>query len=129
VQTEIGRRQGGKGSGLGLALVRQIVKLSNGRLGVESEFGKGSMFWFELPYSLPSKSRSKDMATKAGKVEMIGEPLNQGVTSFSAAGLAAQDPQGPEGESAQRPAISLTESATPLLPEGQSRKRGEPEQA
>jgi len=53
VQTEIGRRQGGKGSGLGLALVRQIVKLSNGRLGVESEAGKGSMFWFELPYSLP----------------------------------------------------------------------------
>lgn len=63
VQTEIGRRQGGKGSGLGLALVRQIVKLSNGRLGVESEFGKGSMFWFELPYSLPPppKPRSKEM--------------------------------------------------------------------
>lgn len=52
VQTEIGRRQGGKGSGLGLALVRQIVKLSGGRLGVDSETGKGSMFWFELPYAV-----------------------------------------------------------------------------
>lgn len=45
VQTEIGRRQGGKGSGLGLALVMQIVKLSGGRLGVDSEIKKGSVFW------------------------------------------------------------------------------------
>jgi hypothetical protein len=52
VQTEIGRRQGGKGSGLGLALVHQIVRLSGGRLGVESEVGKGSTFWFEIPYML-----------------------------------------------------------------------------
>lgn len=62
VQTEIGRRQGGKGSGLGLALITQIVKLSKGRLGVDSEPEKGSVFWwvrgrvvlivrFELPYT------------------------------------------------------------------------------
>ncbi|EJD48059.1 hypothetical protein AURDEDRAFT_113285 [Auricularia subglabra TFB-10046 SS5] len=48
VQTEIGRQQGGKGSGLGLALVRHIVKLSGGRLGVISHAGHGSCFWVEL---------------------------------------------------------------------------------
>jgi signal transduction histidine kinase len=45
VQTEIGRRQGGKGSGLGLALVTQIVRLGRGRLGVDSQPGIGSVFW------------------------------------------------------------------------------------
>lgn len=52
VQTEIGRRQGGKGSGLGLALVQQLVRLCRGRLGVDSELGKGSTFWFELQYPI-----------------------------------------------------------------------------
>ncbi|EJD34202.1 hypothetical protein AURDEDRAFT_131294 [Auricularia subglabra TFB-10046 SS5] len=48
VQTEIGRVQGGKGSGLGLGLVRHIVRLSHGRLGVRSKVGEGSTFWVEL---------------------------------------------------------------------------------
>ncbi|KZT58742.1 hypothetical protein CALCODRAFT_507897 [Calocera cornea HHB12733] len=48
VQTEIGRYQGGKGTGLGLALVRHIVKLSGGRLGVRSKHGRGSTFWVEI---------------------------------------------------------------------------------
>jgi CheY-like chemotaxis protein len=52
VQTEIGRRQGGKGSGLGLALVMQLIKISGGRLGVDSKLGVGSTFWFELQYPL-----------------------------------------------------------------------------
>ncbi|KAG9014389.1 hypothetical protein FRB94_012795 [Tulasnella sp. JGI-2019a] len=49
VQTDIGRSQGGKGTGLGLALSKHIVKLSGGRLGVKSKRNQGSMFWVELP--------------------------------------------------------------------------------
>lgn len=37
-----------EGTGIGLALVRKVVTRMGGRLGVESELGKGSRFWFEL---------------------------------------------------------------------------------
>jgi signal transduction histidine kinase len=38
-----------EGTGIGLALVKQIVEAQGGRVGVRSEPGKGSVFWAEWP--------------------------------------------------------------------------------
>ncbi|WVQ67940.1 uncharacterized protein L199_006145 [Kwoniella botswanensis] len=139
VQTEIGRRQGGKGSGLGLALVRQIVKLSNGRLGVESEFGKGSMFWFELPYSLPPPPKGK---TNTLSPPMVGSGPHGGFGPSAHVPTASRQqsyhrptpsPLGhPLGSiemtkdastGTERPAIGTTESTLPLLPEAHGKNQ------
>ncbi|RKH40224.1 sensor histidine kinase [Corallococcus sp. AB050B] len=49
-----GATDGAEGLGLGLATVKRLAEGHGGRVGVTSEPGKGSTFWFELPRAGPA---------------------------------------------------------------------------
>jgi signal transduction histidine kinase/CheY-like chemotaxis protein/HPt (histidine-containing phosphotransfer) domain-containing protein len=48
-QTEASTARRFGGSGLGLAICKRLVEHMGGRIGVHSQAGSGSTFWFELP--------------------------------------------------------------------------------
>lgn len=53
------------GTGLGLFICKQLIKLQNGKITVKSEQGKGTTFTFFIPY----QKREKNLPVKAGSGE------------------------------------------------------------
>jgi signal transduction histidine kinase/ligand-binding sensor domain-containing protein/DNA-binding response OmpR family regulator len=77
VQSDIPANMLNQGSGIGLSIVKEFVKLHNGSINVESELGKGSCFTVSLPLQKIEMNNQPVIADVAlhDEAEVFDEPL------------------------------------------------------
>ncbi|PZO38321.1 MAG: hypothetical protein DCF19_16720 [Pseudanabaena frigida] len=63
------------GTGLGLALVKQMVELHGGRVGLTSELGVGSCFMIDLPYTASSSEPLKSLTTPELEAQLVNQAI------------------------------------------------------
>ncbi|MEQ9439294.1 MAG: ATP-binding protein [Cyclobacteriaceae bacterium] len=70
VQLSTNGKKNKSGLGLGLAISKEIVEAHGGRIYVESEVGKGSRFFFHIPFNPDSESFEKNETAALKVVEV-----------------------------------------------------------
>jgi signal transduction histidine kinase/CheY-like chemotaxis protein len=63
------------GSGLGLAICHQLVRAMGGRIDVESSPQRGSTFWFELAFDIPSTHVPISVSQSISSGSLVGRVL------------------------------------------------------
>ena len=66
---QINRKYGG--TGLGLSIVKGLMKILNGKISLESQLGKGTSFFFELPLKHVQPKRKKEIPKESKHIENI----------------------------------------------------------
>ncbi len=93
-----------RGLGLGLNIVKSLVEVMGGTLGVESQLGQGSRFWADLPLK-PAQAEStatEGLArTISGRILVVDDnPINRRILSLQVTGMGATSEQAENGQEA-----------------------------
>jgi len=89
-QANAGTFQHFGGSGLGLSISRKLVELQEGRIGVTSQSGKGSCFWFSVP--MPAMKPRECELLKGRRILILTAQPNTS-THLEAAGATTTHPE------------------------------------
>ncbi|MCG8460751.1 MAG: ATP-binding protein [Holophagales bacterium] len=65
-QVDTSASRAGTGTGLGLAICHRLTQLMGGKIGVDSEEGRGSLFWLELPFEPAASDEPAPVPQPAG---------------------------------------------------------------
>jgi signal transduction histidine kinase len=97
------------GSGLGLALVRELTELHGGSVEVESEEGHGTTFTVSLPAVAAENATGRDAPNGRAELPAIN------LSALAAAGAADAELPAPEPQHSEAPSVLLVEDNPSML--------------
>ena len=69
-QVDVKKNHKKEGTGLGLAISKQLVELMKGTIGIKSQYGEGSTFYFEMPQTVVAYTMDEAEAISLGQDDL-----------------------------------------------------------
>ena len=79
------------GTGLGLAITKELVELMSGEVGVKSKEGKGSTFWFKIPFKITDTLHNELQKENENKLPEFEEEKHDRIKVADSRILIAED--------------------------------------